>query len=246
MLLASFCMPIVALVIALAGVGGANAVSVTPIHIEMTTTGTSGRSQITVTNDAREALPVEVTVQRMVLDENGERKLSKAGDEFLIFPPQASIPAGGTQAFRLQWVGEPMLAESQSYMILVNQVPLKLPPGRSAVQVVMSFGVLVNIAPPQGQSALRLVGTSVVTGKDGKKRPSITVENPTKVHALLPNATLRLSAGNWQQSLTPQQVGDGVRIGLVQPGKTRRFLIPVDLPMNVTQIQASLEYRPKR
>jgi hypothetical protein len=32
-------------------------------------------------------------------------------------------------------------------------------------------------------------------------------------------------------------------VGLIQPGKTRRFLLPVDMPAGVTKITASIDYK---
>ena len=164
--------------------------SVTPIHVEMASVGGTSRTQITVVNDGKEPLPVETTLGRLTLNENGERTITKAGEEFLVFPPQAMIPPGGTQVFRLQWVGEPMLAQSQSYMLNVSQVPVKLPKGQSKLQVVMSFGVVINVAAQQATPSLKVVGTGFTTDKQGKRRAVVTVENPTKHHALLPDGTL--------------------------------------------------------
>jgi hypothetical protein len=46
------------------------------------------------------------------------------------------------------------------------------------------------------------------------------------------------------KTLPPQKLRDIVGVGLVQPGKTRKFLLPVDPPANVTQITASIDYKP--
>jgi P pilus assembly chaperone PapD len=231
----------------LLGAGPASAISVTPIQVEMTSTGGAGRSQVTVTNDSNEPLPVEVAIQRLALDEKGDRSLSKAGDEFLVFPPQAMIAPGSSQVFRLQWVGEPAISQSESYLLSVNQVPVKMPAGKSAVQIVMSFGVMINVAPPQGSPNLNLVTTGVESDKkSGKRYPTITVENPTAVHALLPQSTIALSGGNWSQTLSSIELSEKVGIGLVQPGKKRRFVLPIELPPEVTSVQASLDFKPKR
>jgi fimbrial chaperone protein len=225
----------------------ASAMTVTPVQVEMASAGSAGRSQISVTNDGKDPMPIEITIQKIALDENGDRKTSKAGDEFLIIPPQALIPPGATQNFRIQWVGEPQLAESQSFMMSVNQIPVKLPKGQSAVQIVMSFGVQINVAPPQGLPELKVVGTGTETDKKtGKRHPTITVQNPTKIHALLPQSTIQLTGGGWSQTLDPSFLREKVGIGLVQPGKKRKFILPVDLPANVTQVQASLDFKPKR
>ena len=224
----------------------ARAMSVTPIHVEMTSAGSGGRAQITVANDSPGPLPVEAIIQKMSLGEDGSQQLSTGGEDFLVFPPQALIPAGGRQVFRVQWVGEPVLNESQSFMLSMNQIPVRLPEGQTSVQVVMSFGVVINVAPPQGQPALKLVGTGITKAKDGKRHPTITVENPTKIHALLPDSTIQLAGGSWSHQFTPTELREKVGIGLVQPGHKRRFVLPVDLPAGVNQVKASLDYKPAR
>ena len=239
------------LALALAGIAAvssapADAMSVTPIQVEMLSTG-GQRAQVTVNNDSQEPLPVEIAIEKLALDENGGRKLSKAGDDFVVFPPQAMIAPGSSQVFRLQWVGEPQIAESQSFMMSVNQVPVKLPKGKSAVQIVMSFGVVVNVAPPQGSPSLKVVGTGVETDKKtGKRHPTITVENPTKIHALLPQSSISLSGGSWSKAMSAGELSEKIGIGLVQPGRKRKFILPVDLPANVSSVQASLDFKPKR
>jgi fimbrial chaperone protein len=224
----------------------AAAMSVTPIHVEMTSAGSGGRAQVTVTNDGAEPLPVEAVIQSMSVAEDGSQQIEKAGDDFLVFPPQALIPPGGAQVFRVQWVGEPVISESESFLLSMNQIPVKLPAGQSAVQVVMSFGVVINVAPPQGVPALNLVGTGVAKDKDGKRHPTITVENPSNIHALLPDSTIKLSGSGWSYDFEPLELTEKVGIGLVQPGHKRRFVLPVDLPENVTSVQASLDFKPKR
>jgi fimbrial chaperone protein len=222
-------------------VSTAQALTVSPVQVEMTSAGGKARATVTVINNSTAPLPIEAVVQRMTLDENGRAQTSKAADEFLLMPPQAMIAPGATQNFRIQWLGEPMLAESQSFFIFFNQVPVKQPAGQSAVQVVMSMGVMVNVAPPQGQAGLKVVTTGVATDAKGMRHPTITVQNPTKVHALLPEANIRLSSGGWSQTVPPGLLSETIGSGLVQPGKQRRFILPVDLPANVSSVQASVD-----
>jgi P pilus assembly chaperone PapD len=224
----------------------AGAMSVTPIHVEMTSAGSGGRAQVTVANDSTSPLPVEAIIQKLSLSEDGSQQLSKGGDDFLVFPPQAMIPPGGSQVFRVQWVGEPVIAKSESFMLSMNQIPVKLPEGQTSVQVVMSFGVVVNVAPPQGAPALKLVGAGIVKSKDGKRHPTITVANSSNVHALLPQSTIQLGAGSWSHQFTPLELREKVGIGLVQPGHKRRFVLPVDLPAGVTSVKANLDFNPKQ
>lgn len=222
----------------------AAAMSVTPVHVEMRSAGASSRSQVTVTNESREPLPVEAIMQRLALGENGERRMTPAGDEFLVFPPQALIPAGGSQVFRLQWVGEPLLAESQSFMMSLTQIPVRPRKGVNGVQLVMSFGVQINVAPPKGVGGLKVVGTGFeIDRRSGKRYPTIVVQNTSNVHALLPRSRVKLSSGSWSKVLDETFLDQRIGIGLVQPGRRRKFTLPVEVPAGARSVQAVLEQR---
>ena len=110
----------------------------------------------------------------------------------------------------------------------------------------MSLGVMVNVAPPTGEPSLKVVTTGVTTDKSGRRHPTVTLQNPGKVHALLPQATVRLSGAGWSETLTPARLSETLGSGLVQPGKRRKFVLPVDLPAGVGSVQASLELGPRR
>lgn len=119
-----------------------------------------------------------------------------------------------------------------------------MPSDQSGVQVVFNFATVVNVAPPVGKSSIDLVTTGIGKDDKGKSRPAITVKNPGNKHAKLTDATISLSGGGWSETLRPEQLRQTMGVGLLQPGKTRKFLIPVDLPSNVTQITANIEYKP--
>jgi fimbrial chaperone protein len=222
----------------------ARAMGVSPVQIEMQSAGGTSRGTITVSNPSGAPLPVDIAIKRMTQDENGIRKYhNDAQNEFLILPPQAMIPPGGSQVFRLQWVGEPILAQSKSYMLFANQVPVKLPADKSGVQLVSSMGAMVNVAPPKSTADLRVVTSTIeVDKKTGKRHPAVVVENPTKTHALLPKATVRLQSGSWQETLGADTLAGQIGIGLVPPGQRRKFVLPVTVPANVSTVQASIEY----
>lgn len=182
----------------------------------------------------------------MEMDESGKSATKPAGEEFLLFPPQALIPPGATQSFRVQWVGDPQIKASQSYIFSVNQVPVKMPKGTSGVQVVFNFATIVNVAPASGRSGLDLVSAGIGKDDKGKSRPALTVKNPGNAHAKLTDATITLSGGSWSQTLRPEQMRQTMGVGLIKPGKTRRFLLLVDVPAGVGQLTASIDYKPAK
>jgi fimbrial chaperone protein len=223
----------------------ASAMSVTPLSQDMSAAGKSP-AQVEVHNNDAAPLPVEIIVSRMELNEAGETTAQPAGDEFLIFPPQALLAPGATQNFRIQWVGDPRIKQSQSYVFSVNQVPVRMPKGKSGVQVVFNFATIVNVAPLGGKAEINLVKAGVGKDDKGKTRPELTVKNPSNVHAKLTDATIKLSGGAWSQTLSPEQLRTLLGIGLIQPGKTRRFLIPVDVPDGIGQVTANIDYKPAK
>ena len=222
------------------------AMSVSPIVVEMSSIGRHARSSIRVVNDSNKKLPVEVVITRVELGTRGEQKSTPAGDEFLVFPPQAIVAPGSTQIFRIQWVGEPVIPASQTYIFSVNQVPVKMPKGQTGVQVVFNFGTVVNVAPPEGSASLQLISTDIARDAKNKRRPALTLKNSGNIHARLSDATITLSANGWSKILTPAALKQSLGVGLVQPGKQRRMLIPVDLPANVTDVAAIVDYKFRR
>jgi P pilus assembly chaperone PapD len=221
----------------------AGAMSVSPNTLDISASANS-TGQLRVVNDGAVALPIEIVVSRIELNEAGEATSRPAGDEFLIFPPQALLAPGAAQSFRIQWVGDPQIAQSRSYVFSVNQVPVKMPKGKSGMQVVFNFTALVNVAPASGRAGIDLVSTGIGKDEKGKPRPALTVKNPGNIHARLTDATISLSAGSWSQTLRPEQLRQTIGFGLVQPGKTRRFLLPLDLPAGLGPISARVDYKP--
>jgi P pilus assembly chaperone PapD len=222
----------------------AAAMSVEPLVLELTSLGKDATRSFRVSNTGATQLTVEVTVARVEITSEGESRYKPAGDEFLIYPPQSIILKGGTQTFRVQWIGEPDLKRSQTYRLAVTQVPVKLPKETSGIQVNMSFGIIANVAPPQSKAAMTVTGAALAKDKDGKRVAAIKVKNPGDKHAYLGEASLNLAGGGWSTNLTPSEMSQKVGLGMVQPGKERRFLLPVDVPPNVSDITASIDYQP--
>ncbi len=229
----------------LAALTPAHAINVQPLVLDMVSIGANARGAIQVVNDSAAPLPVELVINRLEIDEAGKLSERAAGDEFLVFPPQAIVPPGATQSFRVQWVGDPSIKRSQSYMFSVNQLPVKRKGGESGVQVVFNFGVIVNVAPAGAQSALKLTKSELAT-EGGKRGAAITVENPSAMHAYFADSGVVLEGGGWRKVVSSGELKQVIGYGVVQPGKKRRFLVPVaDMPASVSQVSARLDYTPK-
>ena len=117
------CFVVAVLVAAAVGADRASATSVSPIQLEMTSAGSASRAQVKVTSSSQTPLALEASMKRMELDEYGRQSLSEAGAEFLIFPPQAMVPPGVTQVFRVEWVGAPDWQKARAFCCRCRRFP---------------------------------------------------------------------------------------------------------------------------
>ncbi|MGE8132310.1 fimbrial biogenesis chaperone [Novosphingobium subterraneum] len=222
------------------------AMTVQPVVIDLKTSGRDMSQVITVENTFASPLPVELTVQELRLTETGVSPTGKDPGDLLVFPPQALIEPGQTQTFRVQYVGDPALAGSRHYYVTVAQLPVKLPEGQSAIQILYNFQVLASVAPAGVKPKLEV--TSAEVGKDGAGKPVavVTVGNASAVHGYLSGSKLRIvekdAAGKEQfrRTLSGPEIQQTIGFGLVGGNQTRKVTIPVELPLAVGTVEATI------
>ncbi|MBX3561930.1 MAG: molecular chaperone [Sphingomonas sp.] len=226
------------------------AMRVSPMIIEMTSTGTESSARLEVQNLNQTRLAYDVRVYRITYDEQGGVTETPADEDFLIFPPQGAIPPGGRQVMRLQWVGEPNLRASQSYYVAVNQLPVQLDPGATPedvsgqLQIVYTMKALVVVAPPGATPMVEAAAARPIDYRppapEGVPPPptvpgvEITLRNTGNRHAMM--AGLRWvidgtseSGEPLQQIFTPEELNRLIGVGYLAPlDGTRTFRLPVE------------------
>ena len=218
----------------------AHALTVTPITVEMNSAGPRTRAVITITNSSNEVTAVEPSFNRVTLNEHGSTTREEGGsDNFLILPLQAMLQPGATQTFRLQWVGAPDIPQSESYFVTFNQLPIEGLMKKTGLTILTAFSVAVNVAPLSARPVVQLVATSI----DASGKPAITVQNPTASHALMKDAAITVHADGTDYPLSLADFQQAYGNGLVQPWRTRRFVLPVELPRGVTSVTATLNFK---
>lgn len=221
------------------------AMTVQPVVINLQTAGKGMSQVITVENSFSTPLPVELTIQELAFDANGIKLTGKDPGDLLVFPPQALIQPGQTQTFRVQYVGDPELKASKHYYITVAQLPVKLPQGQSAIQILYNFQVLVSIAPPGQKPSLAIRSTQIGRDKAGKPVPIITVSNASPAHGYLSDGRLRIvekdAAGKevFRRTMTGPEIQQTMGFGLVGANQTRNVTVPIELPTDTGSVEAS-------
>lgn len=222
----------------------ATAMTVQPVVVDLQVAGSHMSSVVTVENTFTNPLPVEMRIEELSFDENGAHGTGKDPGDLLVFPPQALIQPGQTQTFRIQYVGDPALARSKHYYVTVAQLPVKLPEGQSAIQILYNFQVLVSVAPQGAKPALRIVSAEVGKNDKGQPVPIVTVSNGANAHGYLSQGRLRIiekdASGKevFRRTIPGPEIQQTIGFGLVTAGQTRRVVVPVVLPAEGGTVEA--------
>lgn len=233
---------LIAGLLGLAGV--AVAMTVQPVVINLTTAGRGMSQIVTVENTFANPLPVEIRIQELALTETGVQGTGTDPGDLLVFPTQALIQPGQTQTFRVQFVGDPELARSKHYYVTVAQLPVQMPQGQSAIQILYNFQVLVSVAPTGARPALAVTGAEVARNEAGRPVPAITVNNPSTAHGYLSNGRLRIvqrdASGSevFRRVLPGPEIQQTIGFGLIGAGQTRRVIVPIELPTEGGTVEA--------
>ena len=223
----------------------AQAMTVQPVVIDLQTAGRQMSQVITVENTFATPLPVELTIQELDLTTEGVKQTGKDPGDLLVFPPQAIIAPGQTQTFRVQYVGDPGLAKSKHYYITVAQLPIKLPEGQSAIQILYNFQVLISVGPLGVKPKIEAQGAEVTAGPGGKSFATVTMVNQSPAHGYLSNGHLRVvekdrsGAQIFSKTLSGAEIQQTMGFGLIGGGQTRRVAVPVELPSADGTVEAS-------
>jgi fimbrial chaperone protein len=177
------------------------AMRVSPMIIEMETTGATGVARLEVQNLNQAKLPFETHVTLIQFHEDGTITETPADDDFLVFPPQGVLSPGARQVIRIQWVG-PALDASRAYYVSVNQLPVALDAvpqtdnvPAAQVQIVYHMKALVVVAPPGAKPNVTTVDAKAAPYQPktppGAAPPApvpgvaVTLKNSGKRHAMM-------------------------------------------------------------
>ncbi|MFL6845713.1 MAG: molecular chaperone [Allosphingosinicella sp.] len=237
-------MRIAAFVAAFGLSGSVAAMTVQPIVVNLSTSGRGMTQVLTVENTFAAPLPVEIRIEELSLEADGVKGTGKDNGDLLVFPVQAMIQPGETQTFRVQYVGDPELPKSRHYYVTVAQLPVELPQGQSAIQILYNFQVLVSVSPQGAKPDLKVAGAALGHDNAGKPVPLVTLSNASNAHGYLSQGRLRIvqrdGAGKeiFRRTLSGPEIQQTIGFGLVGAGQTRTVQVPVELPQDGGTIEA--------
>lgn len=204
------------------------AFEVKPLVHDLAPFGRKATSTLTISNPSDQQLAVEVTVNRRVFESVTGETLVPADDDFLLFPPTALIPPGGTQAVRLQWLGDPELAASQSYYAHVAQLPVSPTEATgSEVQFVLAFNVAVHVAPEGAAARVRVLDAGLEKGAGGETVLRATLANEGSKHTYASRMAMVISSPSASITLEPEAILSNKLDTFLPPGVAKTLRIPI-------------------
>lgn len=240
----SFAAAVLACVAAGSLATAAEAMTVQPVVIDLTTSGRSMSQVVTVENSFDKPLPVELRIETLDLTADGAKPSGKDSGELAVFPPQALIQPGQRQNFRVQYVGDPALARSKHYFVTVAQLPVQTSDARSNIQLLYNFQVLVSISPDGAKPALSIASAEIGKNAEGAPAPVVTVTNASVAHGYLSRGRVRVVQFGpdgkeiLRKQLTGPELQQTIGYGLIGGGQTRRVTLPVTLPQPSGRVEA--------
>lgn len=219
---------------------------VSPMVYDLEPTGQNSSKTLRVENQDEKPLPVELYAESRVILPDGKETRAPADDDFLIFPPQAIIEPGKSQAFRVQYIGSPDIKASKTYVVTVSQLPVDVSKIKgSGVQFVFKFGTSANVVPPGAQPVLKVLSASVADVKGQGHRVLISVENTGTSYARLNQGTWTIrNASGKTVTLAGDQLRSMLDMSMIQPGTRRDISFPVPADFQGNGVTAIYDFKP--
>ncbi len=121
------------------------ALTLSPTVIELNTDYRAA-SQLVVTNNSTQALPLEANVRRLKFLSDGTFETSAlTSEEMFVFPPAAMLAPGERQVFRIQWLGSRSLETSQSYFVRFSTVNVGQNNARTDKPIGLTTGINLQV-----------------------------------------------------------------------------------------------------
>lgn len=214
---------------ALAAAVPAGAYQVSPMIYELKPSGAGASAMVRVQNDDGKPITIEVVAEKRDFDETGKETRTPADGEFVLFPPQAVIQSGKTQAVRVQYVGPAKLDRSAMYVVTIKQVPVQLPTDApSGVQFVFNFGTVAHIVPDGAKADVQVAGVTPAPGGGWQLR----LRNAGNKYANLASGGVTLTSGATSVPVTGDAWRKAIGPSWLLPGRERIVTLPAQAKLS--------------
>lgn len=223
----------------------ADAMGVTPVTVVLAPSGSRASSQIVVSNADNRNLPVELNISKLTLLPSGAVQRTPDSEDFVVLPTQSIVAPNSEQVFRIQYVGNPDLLESQAFEVSVDQVPVDLgkESGGATVQIVYSITAIVVVGSSSGEANISVQKAELVPDKARILHATAYFHNDGARHAFLDEGRMIISASDsagkivWEKTLNSEEIRQQIGIGYLPPHFTRPVELPFEFPSQADTVK---------
>ena len=137
------CLAAVAALVLAHGPARATSLQISPVLVDLA--GEASAEKVTVRNLGDQPINAQIRVFKWT--QKAGKDVIEPTRDVVASPPIASIAAGGEQVVRIVRVDKTPLSAEVSYRLLVDQIPDRSKPTRSAVNFMMRYSVPVFFSP---------------------------------------------------------------------------------------------------
>lgn len=173
----------------------ASAFQLLPMSMAFAPTGAEATQTFAVNNEANEPVAVQIYIVKREVAADGTETLTPADADFLVFPPQAAVPAGKSQLVQVRWLGSRTLATELAYRIIAEQLPVALADrGQTGgrLEILMRYEGAVYITPPGATPNVVVDSVARVDTTEGPKL-KVALHNAGTAHGLLDQVALTVT-----------------------------------------------------
>lgn len=213
----------------------ASALQMTPLSLVLKPSGGGAKQSVRVTNESNKPIAVQfsVTTRQQI---NNKEVRKPADNDFMIYPPQAIIPAKTTQKVRVEWLGAGKLPREQAYRLIAEQVHVSLEKRKqNGISFLMTIENGLYVQPNGSKSNVQVKAVR----RHGNQL-AVTLTNTGTRHQILSFPTLNLQNGGKVLALKGKSLY-GLEGNNVLASATKRFMIPLPKGFQDGPWQANLK-----
>jgi fimbrial chaperone protein len=178
------------------------ALSVTPMTVELTETGTGSTASFRIENDSDSPIAVIVSVKTRAIAIDGTENNEPVGADFLVLPSRLVLEPRTTRVVKVQWRGTKPLSHEQAYRVMVEQVPVAFAEaGGSGIRILFRYIAALYVVPAGASGHLSL-GAVAASEVDGKAGFMVRIDNDGDKHFITKSPRLQLRGGAQELDLS--------------------------------------------
>lgn len=202
---------------------------VQPMLADLEPMGGQSQVNLRITNTSDQTLTVEVSSLGLQIAPSGEEKLVINNEDFLIIPMTAIIVPGKSQSVIVKYIGEPLLAESKSYRINVQQLAVNLEENQNkGVGLNFYFQTLYNVVPKNAKAKLTIKNKQ----QSAEGVWDIQLENKGNKYIRLTKTKWVIEGQNEKLVLDGQRLNDALSHKILLPNSSRTVSLKVPPQFN--------------